>query len=373
MKYYCCLVLFFVIVSCTRNNDENKLFVEAQIDTFLIDSVKVDLPSTKVRFVSYLDKEDRLNICNNMKSFILCYNVENNNLKREIYRKDSSEIISNDYYINDSILIFKTSKNLVLETFDEQVSEINLDSISNANRVFIQNLEYWPIQYTNNRISLFQYTKEYGFSDPGFFKYPIEANLYIDKYKKFKSYKATPVRYDKRFQENYYGFIMNAFRGVINDSISIYSSKIDPNLYLYNRNSNKVDTFSIKSNYHTDISDISYENRDDAVKKIEHLEVSPTYEAIIFDKFRKLYYRFYNHAQEKVNPDGTFNSYGDKQYSLLIFDENFNKKNEILLPKHMYSISNTFVGKKGLYLPRSHYKYKKLKNNEVTYDIFVFE
>lgn len=81
---------------------------------------------------------------------------------------------------------------------------------------------------------------------------------------------------------------------------------------------------------------------------------SPNYVKIIYDPFRKLYYRFSQSALNKF-PDGDDYYYDflirNRELYLTILDEDFNVIFNRLLPKGKYDLSRSFVFSKGLWIP----------------------
>ena len=82
---------------------------------------------------------------------------------------------------------------------------------------------------------------------------------------------------------------------------------------------------------------------------MEHFTVTPFYSEVLYDRYRKLYYRFFWKDIPLKNKDGKYNSLEDKRKILMVF----NSKNEIIgeyeLSKY-YTDYVSFVGKSGLYI-----------------------
>ena len=86
-----------------------------------------------------------------------------------------------------------------------------------------------------------------------------------------------------------------------------------------------------------------------------NLEVA-RYGDLIYDKFRKVYYRF---AYPQVELDDKLNwrgkaVYGRKKFSVIILDEQFNRLGETLFPESIYNSYVFFVNKDGLYISRDY-------------------
>ena len=86
-----------------------------------------------------------------------------------------------------------------------------------------------------------------------------------------------------------------------------------------------------------------------------NLEVA-RYGDLIYDKYRKVYYRF---AYPQVELDDKINwrgkaVYGRKKFSVIILDEQFNRLGETLFPESIYNSYVFFVNKDGLYISRDY-------------------
>ena len=157
------------------------------------------------------------------------------------------------------------------------------------------------------------------------------------------------------------------------DSLGILSFMADPNIYVYNYKTNSYKILGGKSDYQEKIEPIENKFKDVTNKMFEFLTTSPFYSRILWDKYRKLYYRFLYCGQDLKNPNGTYNVFADKDLVLMIFDSNFNLLKEIKLKKHTYLDTKAFVAKDGLFLPKKNIFFKDNKPNTINYDIYNFK
>jgi len=81
----------------------------------------------------------------------------------------------------------------------------------------------------------------------------------------------------------------------------------------------------------------------------KHFVTNPSYESIIYDKYRKVYYRIASHP---VNMELFKKGEWAKQFSIIILDENFKWLGETLIPKYSHSSIEFFVTPKGLHLKK---------------------
>lgn len=104
------------------------------------------------------------------------------------------------------------------------------------------------------------------------------------------------------------------------------------------------------------------------------IPVSEThYGRIVFDPFRKLYYRIVSIGRSPFLEEivGQESLYRNK-FSVLILNQDLSLKQEVVFPSETYNPWGLFVGEKGLYLPKINILYKGLDEDLVEYDIFDF-
>lgn len=102
---------------------------------------------------------------------------------------------------------------------------------------------------------------------------------------------------------------------------------------------------------------------------LAHGVKSPRYLSIIYDPFRKLYYRF---AYPGYNFEEGEDKYKLVQFlpklSIIILDENFDKVGESALPDNTFLRDNYFVSKDGLYLSINHPDGKNLNDDFLAFE-----
>lgn len=76
-----------------------------------------------------------------------------------------------------------------------------------------------------------------------------------------------------------------------------------------------------------------------------YIEQNSFYGSLVYDPYRKVYYRFCDLASNLMNIEG----YRQHQ-SIIILDSDFNKIGEVRLPDRKFNTTNYFVGIEGLYL-----------------------
>ena len=149
---------------------------------------------------------------------------------------------------------------------------------------------------------------------------------------------------------------------VLEKNLIVVSYPISDDLYVYNI---KTKTLQLKSAKSTLFSKVTPFKKDKkwfgALAKMDYLKYfyeNYSYEAILYDKYRKLYYRFVRIANNKVD-------FGDTKtlmnfYSIIILNDNFKKVGEYKFEKVNFQSSHFFVSEKGLYIRKAEFKEDKL-------------
>ena len=84
---------------------------------------------------------------------------------------------------------------------------------------------------------------------------------------------------------------------------------------------------------------------------------NPSYMKIMFDKYRKVFYRFAYPGMKISNDNVEISKRSFKyktQFSVVVLDSDFNTICETLLPKNEYNMMDMFVSKEGLYISTNH-------------------
>lgn len=97
------------------------------------------------------------------------------------------------------------------------------------------------------------------------------------------------------------------------------------------------------------------------------------YPRLIYDPYRQLYYRF-THIRRTYDPNELIDhkSIHKNPFSIIVFDLNFVKLDEVIFPSKTYNLYQAFVAKEGLYLPLTNPFFSKIDENVVKYEIFDF-
>jgi hypothetical protein len=254
--------------------------------------------------------------------------------------------------------------------------------ISNLqNRIFIVNNEGkvigdWKLSTKlNNKYSLFaQVDNPIYFINHKFYCSSIRNDIRLTNQQSFKEYYDSPtniilaissdtlkpIKQFGQFPESYYkDKIFNFYDTTpsktfnLNDKIVLSFAK-DHFVYIYNLNGEFISKKSSKSSY------IDYFNEFDSSKIYDflylrsYIEEEPAYLRIIYDQYQNLYYRLVKHrnqVNEKVELNITDKNY--QNFSLIVFDENLELQDEIILNSDEFYLPGLIPTKKGILIPNS--------------------
>lgn len=149
----------------------------------------------------------------------------------------------------------------------------------------------------------------------------------------------------------------------------IYSFFCSETLYKASPEHNQIEAIPVKSQYIDKIEVLRIKSTD-ANEVVRAMCEHPSYGNIVYDKYRKVYYRFaYPKSTLEADFD-PFNIYssGRKHFSIMVLDEGMNIVGETLFPEYVYNSNLYFILEDGLYLSTSH-----IKNPEYSDDLLTFQ
>lgn len=197
--------------------------------------------------------------------------------------------------------------------------------------------------------------------------YEGKTNLVLDvntgEYAYFNSY-------PDEFKQGVWGVTATNFSTTFNPQLNkfVYSFAISDSLVLYNPYNNSSKRFNARSKLITGSLQpmIKPLNEHD----LEYALETPYYGAIIYDKYRNLYYRFVSHSIPYKNHNGEINRFHMKPLSVIILDDNFNILGEIKLEENTYLDYIYFVSKEGLYISNGNPENPKLEDDFAVFTCF---
>ena len=128
------------------------------------------------------------------------------------------------------------------------------------------------------------------------------------------------------------------FREVNDHEQIMYSFFVDDSIHLYSLDGKKTDSYIAKSAWF-DFKATQAFNPDSIRNRsylLKYWMEETRYGRIVYDNYRKLYYRFVEHSLPYVREDGMLNLATDKTFSLIILDKNFKQLSEVCFPGGKY-------------------------------------
>lgn len=92
---------------------------------------------------------------------------------------------------------------------------------------------------------------------------------------------------------------------------------------------------------------------------------------IIQDPYRKRYLRFVQLGRNfDPDTDNSISSIFKNDFSIMIYNENWELQDEYFFPGNIYNLYHSFIGEKGLYLPKTNPFFKNLDEDNVVFDMY---
>ncbi len=200
--------------------------------------------------------------------------------------------------------------------------------------------------------------------------YPVFAKLNIET-KEIDFFGKMP----KFSVDNDYGLIGSYLDLFIGDSI-FTSLEISGEIEIINTKLNSVSKKMIKSKYDTvDVKKLKYNNlmEDSKNRKLDHALYSAHYRPLFYNPYNRRFYRIFNPAMNEFDEDGLKNTTSDSKCILMVFNENLEVIDEVLLPIRSSRVLKLFPTIKGIdiYLPdlfsftkeRAEYKFLRIEHD----------
>lgn len=172
---------------------------------------------------------------------------------------------------------------------------------------------------------------------------PIHSRMYYEAPFDFaldlKSGETTPIpiSYSSIYKSAYYGPLILGSREIVSGEKFIYSFRADPNLYVYDLNENNIRIKGGISQYQTKtIPPLSNELTYDREFYLQYRGITSEYGKVYRDLLNRVYYRFYKKGVPIKNENGLYNTFFDREESLMIFNKDFKLINEINLESNKY-------------------------------------
>ena len=182
-----------------------------------------------------------------------------------------------------------------------------------------------------------------------YFNKPIEVKFDLEN-----KTKVSNTIYQSKLLQNKkinYGLVRNASK-ISHDSIGVITFQNDANIYQYNYVNNKMDTFCGKSSYQIKpIASLSKKYFKDQEIQFKHYSHQPWYTNIVWDPYRKCYFRFYLQERLKNDSTQTNSSFLDRHLIMMLFNDRFELINEKDVGQYkQFGYGYLFITKNNIYL-----------------------
>lgn len=111
-----------------------------------------------------------------------------------------------------------------------------------------------------------------------------------------------------------------------------------------------VKGFYAKSHFFPNLRPEPYNAQMDLLVRLRKEANEPRYWHLIYDKYRKVFYRFALHPYEYPKDKSPMEEDCGREFSIVVLNDNYERIGEMAFPGNTYNYHLCFVGKKGLYL-----------------------
>ena len=376
MKFYFSLILFFLFVSCSRKAEPirntsytHRLALSNEKIVFSID----DSTSFESNYYQVIESGgvELLAVESKHKNSIQFYSLESKNLVKELkFQREGltpiKQIHGFSWINSDSILVFDKwlSNGILVDSNGSLLDHIIWKSGGKSfNHASMNRL---PNVILKDKIYIFEFPNinldnEDLFSGNVKFEYVYDIKTKKGEYLKF----SWPVIYKGNFWGFYHTF-PSRLRG--QDDFLVYSFGIDHNLQVLLPNGT-VNEHEARSDYFDSIDPIR-KNEDETEAFLKR----GIYAMVIYDKYRKVYYRIAGLETDHILPSGKPKADIHKPYSMIILDQKFHKIGETLLePVEQFLIKDWFVCKEGLCISNANPLNKEIDEAKMAFHVLTLE
>jgi hypothetical protein len=178
---------------------------------------------------------------------------------------------------------------------------------------------------------------------------PVIGEYDLDADSVINAYGCRPKDYLDLFVNNeFYGALRMNPRFAVIDSITFIAYPFSHEVEIYNNRSGiKMGEVSCKSKFvdHFNTTSVEYPGAEASER---YLTVEPSYDGLIYDKYRDKIYRIVKHSQSYKDDDDKKNLLNEASWSLMILDRNLRTVDEVSFAAKQYDFTNAFVNKDGL-------------------------
>lgn len=382
MKYKNIIIYIFFItnhLNCTSHNN-NSLYSLNPIDKIEIpiDNNTPNLSKSIYIFDNDKDKIEYLCYLNENTNEINFYNLNTNKLSHKIKfekeGKNGTNTIGGFHIISlDSIVIVNRAQNQIFLTNKrgEVVKRITIGLKKDNN--FIKNGKtlvrisrsyshiYNPLVVKDNKIyasTFIPYVPTQ--SEMTNLNLCLEINMDNNQQQLLKA------NYPLLLGENKKTVAHTMNTRTFSGNSFVYSFFSSHDIFVTN-NHNKIIKYNAKSKFLRDeLRCISFNGQ-----HMKDYVEAPHYDAIMYDKYRNVYYRFVYPGKELTDNDNIQKlAMYCEDFSIMLLNKDFEVIGEQLLPPNTYYMNMAFVSKKGLCISTQHPQNPNLNENYLTFQVF---
>lgn len=357
------LLLFSLFAGCNKQGLGDKYALHA-VDVFLSFQLDDDTRQPQFALWTFEDNGSEYLSFDNRGKEILFYKITSGELVKKVcFEKEGANGIGgslDSYSILDFNHIYIPAQNGLIYVSDtsavinQRIDYSKTDEGSHLTYFNIQSFIYNPLYFVEGKLYIPQPPNP---SLEGEFlsKSPVSAVIDTANH----SIKALPLNYLPTVSAKDVMYSMGglAVSRCYDGENFLYSFYESDTVYKASADHKIIEKYSLKSKY-IDKVEVTV-NRDwDLDRRIKQLCEQSAYGNLIYDKYRKVYYRFVYPKTELEDRENYMNILhsGKKSLAIMIIDEKMNVIGETRLPDYTYNPNIFFIRKDGLYLSVSHIK-----------------
>lgn len=356
------LLLIILVASCAQKSEKQRGDgIGALIPTDQILKIEIDdeTPNLGTCLFQHDEQNEYLYFLNNNLNEIQKYNLSTGKIEHKFrLEREGDKGVGqvNGFYVQslDSIFIFSRYK-----------KEFYI--VSDSGKIQGKIKYELPDGYSNAVVLSKFYTKPFIKNNSIFLKTKIDGNWNFltsenlsNKHLFFKvnlsSQKAELLPYT--YPSNYFDGGKKEFSFSVDYTGEkfVYSFYADHNLYLSDKKDFTDLTIKKRKSKYFKNDFGAFPNNPDMKEYLRYLVGFQKYESLIYDKYRKVYYRFcYPNVELETTDDLNFLMRYPKTFSIMLLDEDLNIITEKLFENNdTYVPNNAFVSRDGLYLSINH-------------------
>lgn len=274
------------------------------------------------------------------------------------------------YFIGTVGHIYETLGDSVIQHVKPKLNNASKKSLKGTDMFFINGQNHFaPFRYEN---SIYAKTGSL-IGDLGTDDFYDSSQLL--KYDlRTKEHKQVDLSYPHFYYDNCWGMgrlrISYSFNPRINKLI--YFFPVKPMIYTYDLEKEKViDSVFVKNKFYSKLKPISCSMPTE--KKFRHYYTTPSFERIVYDKYKDVYYMFATLPISVEKFRSVDNPFGLKPFSILVLDNKFNIIAERRFKGGIYFTPEFFVTEKGLWISKYNPFNEEQEENILVFDLFKLQ